>query len=215
MAENYIVYVCDTETTGLIPGTHEIIELSLYRLDLENPDNNDQKTWLVRALKPDTIQDEALAVSGHLREDILCLTKTGKDTYKHPLDVVASIESWIGHDDMSANDRVLAGQNIIFDYEHMEHLWKSQGSYDTFPFTTGYNKLLLDTKLLTIAIDICVGKKRSQYSLGSLIKAFGIKKEKAHRADADVRMTKDLLVKYLNVIKPVIKEAFVNNYNEA
>jgi DNA polymerase III alpha subunit (gram-positive type) len=212
MSENYIIYVCDTETTGLEVGVNEIIELSLYRLDLENPDNNDQKTWLLRALKPETISDEALAVNGHLREDILCLTKNGKENYKHPEYVIADIESWIGEDNMSANDRVLAGQNIEFDYKHMECLWNNQSAIDTFPFSIGYNKLLLDTKLLTIAIDICVGRKREAYNLGSLVKAFGIKKEKAHKADADVRMTKDLLVKYLNTIKPAMKQAFSDCY---
>ena len=205
MSDSYVIYVCDTETTGLDINDHEIIELSLYRLNLEDPSKDEQKTWLLRALKPETITAEALKINGHIREDVLGLTEKGKKEYRHPIDVLTEIEAWIGQDDMSANDRVMAGQNVAFDYDRMISLWKRHDSLDTFPFTLSHNRLILDTLLLTIMLDVCMSKKREAYNLGSLIKAFGIKKEKAHRADADVRMTKDLLVKIIKELKPACK----------
>lgn len=202
----YILYVQDTETTGLEPGVHEIIEVSFIRVTFsENKfSEQDQRTWLLKANKPDTIQTDALALNGHKREDILWQTKEGRENYKKPMDVVLEIEDWIAADGMSAHDRVFCGQNPLFDFNHMVELWKSCDAADTFPFVTGHNKLLVDTKQLALFFDICAGKKREKYNLGSLVKAFNIKKRNAHKADEDVRMTSELLVKFIEGISPCI-----------
>lgn len=205
----YVIYVQDTETTGLEIGINEIIELSLIRLVFKDDDfDADQKTWLLKALKADTIKDDALAINGHKKEDILWQTPYGKENYKLPEDAIMEIEDWITEDKMSTHDRVFAGQNPMFDFEHMLALWKSCNAEDTFPFLTGHNRRIIDTKEIALFIDICLGKKREKYSLGNLIKAFGIKKGKAHRADEDTRMTKDLLVKFIKALRPAVKENF-------
>jgi DNA polymerase III alpha subunit (gram-positive type) len=207
--QNYIVYVQDTETTGLEPKIHEIIELSLLRLTLkETGFEPDQKTWLIKALNPATIQDDALAINGHKKEDILWQTPFGRENYIKPSDAIIEIEDWIADDKMSAHDRVFAGQNPMFDFEHMIALWERCQSLDTFPFRTGFNKLIIDTMQLALFFDICIGRKREKYNLGSLIKDFGIKKEKAHRADADTRMTSDLLVKFIETCTPIVRDKF-------
>lgn len=207
--EQYIIYVQDTETTGLEPGINEIIELSFIRLVFKGDDfDSDQKTWLIKANKADTIQDDALAINGHKKEDILWQTVYGKENYKRPEDAIVDIEDWIAEDKMSTHDRVFAGQNPMFDFNHMIALWKSCNAEDTFPFLTGHNRRMVDTKELALFIDICLGKKRDKYSLGNLIKAYGVKKGKSHRADEDTRMTKDLLVKFIEAVRPTIKEKF-------
>lgn len=202
----YILYVQDTETTGLEPGIHEVIEVSFMRLNFS--DNKfsepDQKTWLLKANKPDTIQADALSLNGHKREDILWQTKEGRENYKKPMDVILEIEDWIAADGMSAHDRAFCGQNPLFDFNHLVELWKSCDSSDTFPFVTGHNKLLIDTKQLALFLDICAGKKREKYNLGALVKAFNIKKRTAHKADEDTRMTADLLMKLIEGISPCI-----------
>jgi len=53
-----------------------------------------------------------------------------------------------------------------------------------------------------------LGKKREKYNLGALVKAFGVKKRKAHCAEEDAIMTKDLLVTQLCGIKEAAKMAF-------
>lgn len=203
--EEYILYVIDTETTGLEVGKNEIIELSALRFYLNNPDTIEQKTWLIRALNASTISDEALAICGHKREDILHQTQFGRDNYIHPKDFVYKFDTWISSDDMSSHDRVFCGQNPLFDFNHMYAIWEANNSRDTFPFLTGGDALIQDTKSIALFIDILLGKKRERYNLGSLIKSFGIKKEKAHRADADVRMTKDLYCKFVELTQETIK----------
>jgi DNA polymerase III alpha subunit (gram-positive type) len=204
---NYIIYVQDTETTGLIPKVNEIIELSFIRLTkTESGFESDQKTWLFKAYDPSNIQDDALAINGHKKEDILWQTPYGRENYKKREDAIIEIEDWIAEDKMSAHDRVFAGQNPMFDFEHMMALWGNCNSIDTFPFLTGHNKLIVDTKHLALFFDICAGRKREKYSLGNLIKAFGVKKEKTHRADADTRMTSELLIKFIDACSSIAIE---------
>lgn len=191
--DEYIIYVTDTETTGIDSEQNEIIELSSLRFCLNNSIPLEQKSWLVRATNPDTIQVDALAVNGHKREDILWMTDYGKQNYIQPELFIQQFDAWVASDDMSSYDRVFAGQNPKFDFEFMIKTWKKYNSLDTFQFLTDYTAKLIDTKELVLFFDICKGIKREKYGLGALIKDFGIKKEKAHRADADVRMTKDLL----------------------
>ena len=193
--EQYVIYIQDTETTGLIPGEHEIIECSFIRLIGDGDSfKEEQRTWLIKALKPHTIQDEALKVNGHKKEDILWQTKYGKENYILPSDAVAEIESWIVEDKMSAHDRVFAGQNPKFDFDHFIELWKQEDAIDTFPFIIRGGGILVDTKQIALFFDICDKVKRERYNLGSLVSDYGVKKEKSHRADGDTRMTKDLLI---------------------
>lgn len=212
MTEQYILYVIDTETTGLDHELNEIVELSASRFSFNNSDfKTDQKTWCIRALHPETIQDDALKINGHLKEDILHLTQAGKEKYLEPADVIADIEDWISEDGMLANDRVFAGQNPMFDFNMMISLWKSQNVIDTFPFIIGHNAKVVDSKMLALILDICMNRKREKYNLGALVKAFKVKKGKAHRADEDVRMTVDLFTAMFKAIandttKELLKE---------
>src|SRR5258706_1821940 len=122
MDENYVLYVCDTETTGLDPNKNEIVELSLIRTFLNSNKPDEQKTWLIRSTMPLNISDEALAVNGHKREDVLGLSKYGKENYILPKDVLPQIENWLANDDCLAADRGLCGHNVLFDFNMMENL---------------------------------------------------------------------------------------------
>jgi DNA polymerase III alpha subunit (gram-positive type) len=214
MSAGYIIYVVDTETTGLDSKKNDVIEISACRFRMSNLEETEQKTWYLKALNPSTIQDEALAVNKHKREDILHLTKFGRDTYLDPAQTVADIERWIMTDKMSAMDRVMAGQNIQFDVRALKALWERVESADTFPFNLEKGNRTLDTKMLATAIDVCTGRRRRYYNLSTLVKSFGVKKRKAHRAEDDVAMTIDLLVKMLNPLKDAASEAFEGCYTD-
>jgi len=210
----YIIYVGDTETTGIDPESHDVIEISLCRFTMDSPDDRDHRTWYLKALNPMTIQEEALRINGHKREDIIHFTKIGKEKYQMPADVVLDIENWIMEDDVSVMDRMLVGQNIEFDIKFLMELWKRVDAPDTFPWDVGRGKRSLDTQGICNFIDLCTGRRRRYTNLGTLVKAFGVKKRKAHRAEDDVAMTTDLLIKMLTPLVPVAAEAFGDCYTD-
>jgi len=213
MNNGYIIYVIDTETTGLDAVENDVIEISMCRLVINGTETKtEQKTWLLKALNAKSISDEALAVNGHKREDILHLSKNGKENYKLPEDVVAEIELWVMEDDVTAVDRIFAGQNPMFDVRALQELWKKVGSPTTFPFAIEKGHRIIDTTQIATLYDICIGKRRLYYNLSSLVKAFGVKKGKAHQAAEDVRMTTDLLIKLLTPIRSVVIDAFKDCY---
>jgi DNA polymerase III epsilon subunit-like protein len=214
----YSNFVIDTETTGTDPDKNEIIELCIWRLG-----DAESKTWCLKPLCPENIEEEALRINGHLLEDLLWKTQKGRDTYRLPKDVLPEIEMWLMQDGAAAEERVFIGQNPDFDYKFMLSLWKKHGTEDNFPFgywiegkngqrrNQGY---MIDTMQLARLIDVCTGKKRARYGLGALVKDFGITKAQAHRADGDVKMTKDLYEKILAVLIGPITEAFNDSYSE-
>lgn len=208
-ANNYVIYVLDTETTGLDPINNEVIEVSFLRL-LFNFDNDnvkvtdEQKTWLLKACNPSSIQDDALKINGHKKEDILHQTQFGKENYLHPQDAITQIELWMLDDCHSSMDRIFAGQNPSFDAQFLKKLWKDHSSLESFPFAIEKNDRMLDTKQLAVLVDICLSQRRERYSLSSLVKDFGVTKRKAHRAEDDTRMTADLLIKFILAMRPSI-----------
>ncbi|MHA2426435.1 MAG: 3'-5' exonuclease [Candidatus Hermodarchaeia archaeon] len=210
----YIIYVGDTETTGMDPTLHDVIEISLCRFSMDSPEDRDQRTWYLRALNPTTIQEEALKVNGHKREDIIHFTAAGKEKYKEPSEVVLDIENWIMEDDVSVIDRMLVGQNIAFDIRMLKELWKRVDASDTFPWDVDRGKRALDTQGICNFIDLCTGRRRRYTNLGTLVKAFGVKKRKAHKAEDDVAMTTDLLIKMLEPLVTVATEEFSNCYTD-
>ncbi len=216
MHSGYVLYVIDTETTGMDPEKHDVVEISACRIILDNSSvvKRDQKTWLLKALNPRTIEDEALRINGHKREDITHLSKFGRENYKEPSDIVSEIELWIMDDCVSSIDRVFVGQNPKFDIDMLKALWKKVGSGETFPFMLENDNRVIDTKQIATLWDICTGKRRRYYNLSSLVKSFGVKKGKAHKAEEDVRMTVDLLIKLINPVQEIVKEAFSNCYSD-
>ena len=102
----------------------------------------------------------------------------------------------------------------------MFETWKKTNNQSTFPFEAQSNNgelnfnRVLDTKEIATFIDLCTGKRRNYYNLSSLVKAFGVKKGKAHKAEEDVRMTVDLLLAMLLPAKKAIGSLFMNCYEE-
>lgn len=211
----YSLYVIDCETTGTDPEKHDIIEVCFWRLN--EPEG---KVWSLKSVHEDTIEDGALYVNKHKREDITGKTQEGRDTYKDPAEVLPEIEMWIMEDNCAAEDRVIIGQNPMFDYRFLFELWRRSGDENEFPF--GYwmemdgkrqhKPFLIDTIDIAKLFDILLDKKRKAYNLGSLVKSFGVTKCTAHRADGDVKMTKELFEKMVEPLKSVIEENFSDCY---
>lgn len=193
----HVLYVLDTETTGTDERIHDVIELSLYRLT-----DNSQKTFYIQPVNWDTIQEDALRVNGHKLEDLkkgFRLNEDGtKTVYNPPQKALVEIEQFLMEDLVTAAERGLAGHNVTFDIRFLQELWRRGGQEDTYPF----GRMFLDTFQIAFFIDYVNNAVRDGgYHLNGVVKAYDVKKEKAHRADADVRMTKDVLLKLVEAAK--------------
>jgi DNA polymerase III epsilon subunit-like protein len=189
---NYSFIVCDTETTGLSNIDHDVIELSLCRLS-----DDEQKTWLLKPLKPENIDVNALRVNKHKMEDLLHHTQYGRESYLDPHQVIIEIENWLSLDNVPSAQRVMIGQNVYFDLMFLEQLWTKCGSKDSFPF----GRRTMDTMTFAFMMDYVEGTFSENYSLSGLIKKYGIKNERAHSAAADTKATKELFKKQVEELR--------------
>ncbi len=194
---DFVIYIADTETTGLDAYSHDVIELSLYRLS-----DHVQKTWCLKPLNQESIDTGALRVNGHKLEDLKHQTKAGIDRYKDPNKLIVEIENWIAEDGVPAEKRILCGQNIGFDKLMLERMWIKCESKDTFPF----GRRTLDTMQIEFFLDLCKGSMSEGYSLNNLTKKYGIKNEKAHTAEADVKATKEVFEKQVEFFKKILNK---------
>jgi len=201
----YKIYICDCETTGLDPDSNDVIEASFLRFSIDKPDDYEQYTWYIKAINSESIQEKAMKINGHSREDVLHLTKEGKEKYLEPKEAIAQIESWVISDDVAINDRVLMAHNASFDSGFLQKLWGKSGAKDTYPFNRNF---VIDTLQLTRLIDVCTGTHRERYNLESLVKDFGVTKRNAHRAHDDVLMLRDVFVKQILPIRDALKISF-------
>lgn len=189
---DYVIYVADVETTGLDDRTNDVIELSLHRLT-----DDVQKTWCLKPFNPSAIDADSLRINGHKREDILHQTKEGRERYLDPNKVIIEVENWIMEDGVPATQRIIAGQNIAFDRGFLEQHWIKGQSKDSFPF----GRRTLDTMNIEFFMDLCRDSMSEGYSLANLTRKYGLKNEKAHSAAADVKVTKDILLKQIAFFK--------------
>lgn len=192
---DYVIYVVDVETTGLDDRINDVIELSMHRLT-----DDVQRTWCVKPINPNNIDPDSLRINGHKLEDLLHQTKHGKDTYLDPTKVLVEVENWMMEDNVPNTQRVLAGQNSGFDRGFLEQQWIKCQSKDSFPF----GRRFLDTMQIEFFMDLCRGTMSEGYSLNLLTKKYGLKNEKAHTAAADVKVTKEILLKQVEFFKKAL-----------
>lgn len=194
---SFELYVVDTETTGLDAIKNDPIEISIYKL------NGDlQKTWCLKPFNMENISTDSLRINGHKIEDLRGQTQEGRDRYRPISKVLVEIENWLMEDGVTADDRLLVGQNINFDKDMLFRLWEKSGSLDTFPFNKKYS---LDTMNIEVYMDLAKGLSPEAYSLNKLTKKYGIKNEKAHSAAEDVKATVALFRKQTSFLKEKLK----------
>lgn len=193
----YVIYVADVETTGLDSRLNDVIELSLHRLT-----DGQQRTWQLKPTNVNNIEAAALRINGHKLEDLLHETAYGRQTYRDPNQVIIEVENWLAEDGMPTEKRILVGQNINFDKDMFEQLWTKCNSRDSLPF----GRRIMDTMQIEFFLDWCKGTMAEGYSLNNLVKKYGIKNEKAHTAEADVKATKEVFEKQVEFFKKVLAQ---------
>jgi len=77
--------------------------------------------------------------------------------------------------------------------------WKRCHAEQTFPFS---KRFALDTMQIQVLLDIIKDDDYCEnYSLKTLVEKYGVKREKAHRSENDVKMTKDVFIKQIELLK--------------
>jgi DNA polymerase III epsilon subunit-like protein len=189
---DYVLYVVDTETTGLDPYKNDVVELSILRMS-----DGAQKTWFIKPINQENIEQAALRINGYKLEDLRHETKYGRETYLDPVKVIVEAENWISEDGVPAENRVVVGQNVGFDFSMLKQLWSKCRATDTFPF----GRRMMDTMMLAFMVDYAEQSMAEGYSLFNLLKKYGIKNNKAHTAASDTLATKELFLKQMSELR--------------
>jgi len=84
----------------------------------------------------------------------------------------------------------------------LQDLWRAQSAMETFPF--GNRPFTIDTREISLFLDLVFGTRHQYYNLGSLVERYKVKKLKAHRAAEDTVMTKDVFMAQLKTVTDMI-----------
>jgi len=189
-----VIYI-DTETTGLIPGRHDIVQLAAI---IEINGEVVQKINLkCQPFNWDTIEDKALEVTGNTVEEMKTW-QSPQDAYRK---FIATMDKYI--DKWNKNDKLIPiGQNIPFDLSHLREWFKKcdpkEGKYMGSYIDYHSVDILSITALMKVAGKI----NPARMKLADVANYFGIQFD-AHDALADIEMTREIFLKYIDIVKGV------------
>jgi DNA polymerase III epsilon subunit-like protein len=197
MAEKNSSYlIIDTETTGLHPAKHGLIELAAAALDKNLAV---MATFQADVCPPEdcAIDPEALQVNGFTRERI-------KQGLSYPA-VCEQFRDFINNN-FSA-EPIVVGQFYPFDYAFLDHIFSASGYDDGFGAVVRGNDFI-DTKALANSMNLQAmlrGQLRPFASTslsrpGGLKDRFAITGHQAHTALGDVLATREVLIKLLEML---------------
>lgn len=168
---NFLFY--DSETTGLNPDTHGIVEIAMIPII-----NGVKGKPFVSKLKPfnGSIYDpKALEINKLNFNEI--------QTFPEEREVLTSLIKWIESHNTVFN---LAGQNISFDRKFLKALFSRHGCM------SDYLAHIDPLEICTLGMAKQLRVKSASHKLGDLCKYFNIKLENAHTALADIEATWEL-----------------------
>lgn len=185
----------DTETTGLNPDVHEVLEIKATALtrDLQYLGFFYAK---IKMKDPEKASPEALKINGYSEE-------AWKDA-QEPKDVYKNFQNWIEEmkktvsylAEYKNHDPIPLGQNPGFD---VDMIVKNAKRHDT-SIKFSYHRFDLVT--LSMLMDILKNKDwQKSYSLGNVAKTYGVESSNAHTAIADETMHMRLLQLYIQKLR--------------
>ena len=182
------IYI-DTETTGLIPGKNEVVQLA-YIIEIGGEVKEEGNIFL-RPERPDTIEAEALAITGKTREELMTypIRSEGYRKFVHVLGKYV--------DKYNKNDKFIwIGQCPDFDKQHIERLFKDLG--DNY-FGSWFDRRLCDLIALSWFMKMAGIFNPPDLKLTTVASTLGIQFE-AHDALADIKTTRAIIMEFMNRI---------------
>lgn len=164
-----IFYFVDTESNGLLPGIHELCELSLIR--------GYDRVQLSRQIKVDKPENSSI-------DALRIINKTAADLRKgiSKKELISDVEGFVNEDGKNPDARCLVGHNVVgFDKRFLWHLWDQFDKQ--FPFN-----LYLDTMHLIRAFCKKNGILKPKVNLQAACDIVGVKKVAGmHNAISDTQ----------------------------
>lgn len=187
-AANYVVL--DLETGGKNPERHEVLEVAAKAYDGRTlqpfpPETGGEFRSLMRPLRPDDVEADALAVNGLTREEIAAAPDQRI--------IWRDFAAWVSRWKNEGGNPILGGKNIRdFDMLFIEKLNAAHGKV---PFRERRQLELEDVLFWWFeSTDELPG-----YGLDAVRDYFGMTREKGHTALQDARQTGELLMRFLRL----------------
>ena len=181
----------DTETTGLDPARHEIIQLAGI-IEI-NKVIKDSFNFRCRPTNPGTVSEEALKVIGHTLDEIR--------QWPEPRSLFKGFLQTIGPyiNKHNKNDKyIVGGQNVEFDYRFLEATAKLH-KFDYLFAYLGYHKI--DTIHMAMIAKLLGRLDVPNLRLQTLAKHLNIPlDDNAHDAFADITATRQVAQQLLRII---------------
>jgi len=165
------VVVLDLETTGLSPYRHKITEVAAVKV--QNGKVVDSFQTLV---DPETPIPRFITKLTGITDEMV----SGKPKIK---DVIPKLKNFLGEDP-------IVGHNVSFDYNFLRH------NFSEYCSDNLQNPLICTAKLARRILPDLSNKK-----LGTVAEYYGVVNERAHRAMADVKATKEIYYKFIDELK--------------
>jgi len=181
----------DTETTGLDPTLHSIIEIAGI-IDIDGTPK--QYFDLFVSPHPDfEIDEKACAIHGNTIDEMHEFPKI-PIVHKQLLAIFGEFV-----DKFNKLDKfIIAGQNIKFDLDMLSHFFMRQG--DSYLGSWIDFKKRIELYDITKALQSLGFIESDSLSLGPICKEFGVKL-KAHNAASDIAATREVYYKIINNLK--------------
>ncbi len=190
--------VIDTETTGLSPERHEVIEIGLVLAEHEQRDDG---SWEVRKTGEWEVKLNPWNIEG---ADPVALRMNHYDPRVWEEEAVAQRDGLIDlskrlqlmeqpegvPDSQMLNNMIIVGHNVHFDIQFLQTAFKRIGIEHPL------NKRVIDT--YPLARGVLRHEHMKNFKLGTLCEYFNIKNKKAHSALADALVTFDLYTALVN-----------------
>ena len=182
----------DTETTGLDFNVNGLIQIAgIIEIDGKIKEEFD---FRCNIMPGQMIADSALKVTGKTREQIAAYPDS-RDVFNK---LRWTFDKYI--DRFNKKDKFhMVGQNIHFDYGFLNKFFLNHGNQYFYAYV---NYHLIDTLAATALFSLAGHFDLPDMKLATVAEHFGIKLD-AHDALNDIRVTREILYKYIDMVKGV------------